>query len=448
MDYATVQRRHHALSLALIIGLVVWFTGTAVPAHAQDGACPPGTLLLGSAAGWYPAGLSACSLSAVDASILNDHHDVVACDQYLYVRDKFFEFGTPFSVNRSIFFVPPATQDLGGTSRVRFLLWFYNSEQILYVPPPIHKTYRLEYYNTAKVLTDVVEGDIADETIVTAQLDYIGYSLTRYYNVYLFEATLDTVADGWQNDGIGGYFRFTFTDEEEKDYTIASLQIANADEALPPHCAIPGANLPSQPTPTLGPGTPTPTATSTPPYPTAVPATLQPTPTLTPISYGTIPAPPPPTQMPVPTGASITFPNVQWPTLAPIVVNTPEATIIAQSATRETEYHELEAQAGYVLTRWAEPIDKAFGTLNTTITSTAGISTTQESAVILAERIGYPFRFFKSLKFYLPSTWPFFLTLFAAVTLVIGIYVFKVALALISLVINLIKSAWEAIPLN
>lgn len=425
------------LTFVIILGAII--TAVASPASAQMGACPPNAVMINPPLhGWYPPNLSICAAGA-GRVVPYSSNDRYPCEQYLHVFDSFYELPV---VNRMVWIVPPAYLEYGLNSRVKFLLWFVNDQQVITPPEPRSRDWMIQYFNSDGQRVRSLTGNTTDFNSVVGYYED-AFGIRHYYRVFIVDITVPTNSLDVIY-GSGGYYTFMFTDEEERAYSLASIHVSSQNDYVP-HCPVPNAQLPL-PTATFSAGTPTPiapTVTPTALYATQTPAgTIPATRTPTPIAFRTLLPEPYATPMSVPTLANIVWPTVSLPTLSAAV---PIVTVEA-AVTQQASYEEMEEQVVAVVTRWASNLEPAWASFE--VTGTEGISSTAESLNVALSYAGYPIRFARSIAMYSPNTAPFWIVVMGAVGVILLTHITKFAIAIIATVLNFIKTLWEAIPFN
>lgn len=426
------------LILIVLLGLFAPAGAGAVaaydPGDPGDGnPCPLNTYQLAHPAGTYPPSLDLCSsLNSYTTSVFNDNPSYYPCDQYIHVED------TP-NRNTTLFFYPDPLDDFTTSIRYRFLIWGIG--QPIFPLDYGDFNFKVSVYdqNTGVFVASANEtlGDnLTIETFWTGSYNY-------YYNVYVVEGQI-TIPAAYTQDI---YFTIRLNRVDNPGpffYNVASIQFAASDafNSLN-YCPIPNTfpPLPATftPTPVVGP-TIFPT-----PRPTNPPATLVPTWTATPYVFITMLPPPRATPIPINTYSSISIPPLY--TVAPISTGQPiTLTVQAIASTRESEYTSMFSYTTDLATRWADPVNQAVTTVE--ITGTLGYSSTLETIDASFTYASYPFRFARTLKDYIPNTWPFWLVMLSAFALYVITQVIRFSVTIIVTLIEWIRRLWEAIPFN
>lgn len=428
----------------------------ALPAKAQSGACPPGSVSVGSISGTVPNNTDICVTSLNRAWVETDSN--YPCSQQVVVDWQ--AWLTP-AFNEPIFIVPDPSNYYGYDLRVRFLV--SGQDPSLFGPPLEDFNYiyiNISYYDENNVLQDFVKYPIDNYDVVYT---YYSNTFNYYYPVYVIDQVLNTT------EPYGGYVsvRLWFdTDNasypslEPPDVKYSSIQIGAHNDYFPAHCPLPNGDLPSTPQPgptptgTLPPTwTPNPTGTATPtpittPAATATGAALQSTWTPTPITFATIAAENTPTPWP-----PYVIPTVNWPTPYPTVyamTGNYQSTVEAINPTREAVTDGLLSAAANINETWGTP--RAQARSFTDPNNTGYITTTTNTGTAITEYITYPVGYIRGISGLMPNAWTFILWLFALVGLVIfsvtskfWLAVFKTIMYLVQLVIDFLYKIWTAI---
>jgi hypothetical protein len=130
-------------------------------------------------------------------------------------------------------------------------------------------------------------------------------------------------------------------------------------------------------------------------------------------------------------------------TPAPFTVGlTPNPTTIAM----QTEISGWEEDVSLVVTRWYTATFHSLGNLDTTVTTTTGISTPGEIANAMIGTIAQPISYFRGLVLYMPNTWPYIFLILLMLAWVLFNIIAKLSVGVIAEVLEILRKLVELIP--
>lgn len=453
----------------IILGLLLLALLVPATAYAQDGSCPPNTVTLGGAPQGFGSAITdtcATSLSfqwIVDDTV-NNHYP---CDQFIYTdADNLY---APDTWEKVVLINDP-TRWLSNIAHIRFYIYTvveYAGQPgaLIYPGLALHDDDQIiiEYFDSSGNLF-FSYGEPASYYHWGATYFTLN-GINHYYNIYRVDQFIDT------DDGYGGYFRVSVDQPSfqgtafhpVRAWGLASVMLGSLFDYLEPWCDVPvtmPATATPPPTPTIA-ATWTPSGSTPTPYTTpgaTNPATTpQPTWTPTVFIYPTLPAESTATPWPVPQLQPLVFPTLEVPTLAPIATPAPVTVGISttiQAEERATTTWDMFSGSIDIATRWATPVAWSLDSFDTDtgydsgISGTVPLSSTAGAFGAALGSITYPVRFMRTVAAYMPNTWRIIVIVFGMFLVIFGNTIAKLAVTIISEVINIIRRVWEAIPLN
>lgn len=472
MDVQTVSRPRYYL---IVLAVAVLVTAIPMPAQAQSGTCPDTTNQVTTPGGWYPSGSATCvddTAFTVDALYSPD----APCGVVFMVDDNIdaaFEDEWPHMV-----VAPPAGFAFpSGAARIMFIFEPFSRVGMFNTVTPFLNEVNFEvrsYYPTGQLISSsLVSTTSFTQKWRTVDPDDIYYVPETMY--YEMSFTTPMVSDGYvdihiiepEPPGIWGG-----SDYLEK-YFLSSFRLGDTASGVPSLCDVPGAATPTPPpTATMTPvptvtGTATATTTGTPPatatpsttptgtlppspsptfWPTAPGGTMTPLPSLTPMNNPTMEV-----ATPTPIGEVPTLPAIQLPSLdlqTDYSTPFPFSVALTPNATAQARLNDISTRTAggmIIVTRWYTSTNAALDVLTLDITSTTGISTPLQIATTITENISEPIRYVKSLRWMMPHSWIFVLSLILMTVWIFFILFVKFAIAVASDGATAMRRVWDIV---
>ncbi len=499
------------LLTSLLFGLVFLLWVNTSPVSAQAGNCPTGTYEFAWPA---PVGFSPSSSRLCDTVELSTWSRLVnettfPCQDTIVFNHPFLLGGS----THEVYIVPPASF-VYPSNRAKLQFFTNSRGGLINLTPATRSILTLRSYDFSGGLLATYTLDSLDmvsrassyhilwemkaEDVIAQQGGY--FSLQFVEPSYWAGTGYSYISNLMIQPDEADYFDFCSVPEEviatatpEPNQTLTTTP--NPSE--PTATATP---LPSGPTPTPIPATTTPTPTRTPNPNQTPPPTLTPwptseggTPTVFPQATGYVAitatpggsggsggvATPPPiptfSQFGLPSWDDINFATVPpstpwptltpratllpWPTFPPFSIGTPvpagTATITATNGLGlpgeiMSQSTGLVSQGYAVATRWAEPVDAAFGQLLATDTvtgpATFSIVGVGQQVEYMVDTVVEPFQLARALVYYMPNTWPLAGAFMTVIFVVTANMVWRFSLNVIVTSFELFRRLWGMLP--